>query len=51
MVSEEALKIAVKRRDVKGKGEKERHTHMNAEFQRTARRDLKKPPSVINGKR
>ena len=34
MVSEEALKIAVKRRDVKGKGEKERHTQLNAEFQR-----------------
>ena len=38
---EEALKIAVKRRDVKSKGEKERYTHLNAEFQRIARRDNK----------
>ena len=37
--SEEALKIVEKRKDVKGKGEKERHTHLNAEFQRIARRD------------
>ena len=36
---EEALKIAEKRREVKGKGEKERYTHLNAEFQRIARRD------------
>ena len=40
-LSEEALKIAVKRRDVKSKGVKERHTHLNAEFQRIARRDKK----------
>ena len=40
-MSEEALQIAVKRREVKGKGEKERYTHMNAEFQRIARRDKK----------
>ena len=40
-MSEEALKIAEKRRDVKGKGEKERYTHLNAEFQRIARRDKK----------
>ena len=40
-LSEEVLQIAVKRRDVKGKGEKERHTHFNAEFQRIARRDKK----------
>ena len=39
--SEEALQITVKRREVKGKGEKERYTHLNAEFQRTARRDKK----------
>ena len=39
--SEEGLRIAVKRREVKGKGEKERYTHLNAEFQRTARRDKK----------
>ena len=37
-LSGEALEIAVKRRDVKGKGEKERNTHLNAEFQRTARK-------------
>ena len=40
-LSEEALHVAVKRREVKGKGEKERHAHLNAEFQRTARRDKK----------
>ena len=39
--SEEALQIAEKRREVKGKGEKERYTHFKAEFQRTARRDKK----------
>ena len=38
---EEALKIAEKRREAKGKGEKERYTHLNAEFQRIARRDKK----------
>ena len=38
-LSEEALQIAVKRRDVKSKREKERYTHLNAEFQRIARRD------------
>ena len=41
-MSEEALQIAVKRREVKSKGEKERYTHLNAEFQRIARRDNKK---------
>ena len=41
MVAEEALQTAEKRREVKGKGEKERHTHLNAEFQRIARRDKK----------
>ena len=40
-MSEEALKIAEKRREVKGKQEKERYTHLNAEFQRIARRDKK----------
>jgi len=40
-LSEEALQIAVKRRKAKSKGEKERHKHLNAEFQRTARRDKK----------
>ena len=38
-LSEEGLQIAVRRRKAKGKGEKERYTHLNAEFQRTARRD------------
>ena len=45
--SEEALQIAEKRREVKGKGEKERYIHLNAEFQRTARRE-RKLSSVIN---
>ena len=40
-LSEEALQIAVNRREAKGKEEKERYTHLNAEFQRTARRDKK----------
>ena len=40
-LSEGALQIAVKRREVKSKGEKERYTHLNAEFQRIARRDKK----------
>ena len=40
-LSEEALQIAVKRREVKSKGEKERCKHLNAEFQRIARRDKK----------
>ena len=40
-LSEEAWQIAVKRREVKSKGEKERYTHLNAEFQRIARRDKK----------
>ena len=40
-MSEEALQIAVKRREVKSKGEKERYSHLNAEFQRIARRDKK----------
>ena len=40
-LSEEALQIAVKRRDAKSKGEKERYKHLNAEFQRIARRDKK----------
>ena len=40
-LSEEALQIAVKRREVKSKGEKERYKHLNAEFQRKARRDKK----------
>ena len=40
-LSEEALQIAKKRRREKGKGKKERYTHLNVEFQRTARRDKK----------
>ena len=40
-LSEEALQIAVKRREAKGKGETERYTHLNAEFQRIAKRDKK----------
>ena len=39
--SEEALQIAVKRREAKGKGDKERHTHLNAEFQRVGQREKK----------
>ena len=40
-MSEEALQKAVKRREAKGKGERERYSHLNAEFQRIARRDKK----------
>ena len=47
--SEEDLQIAEKRREAKSKGEKERYTHLNAEFQRIARRD-RKPSSPINVK-
>ena len=47
-LSEKALQIAVKKRDVKSKGEKERYSHLNAEFRRIARR---KPSSVINAKK
>ena len=43
-LSEEALQIAEKRREAKGKGEKERYTQMNAEFQRIARRDKESLP-------
>ena len=46
----EALQIAVKRREEKSKREQERYKHLNAEFQRIARRD-KKPSSVINAKK
>ena len=49
-LSEAALLIAVKRIEVKSKGEKERYTHLKAEFQRIARRD-KKPSSVISAKK
>ena len=40
-MSEEALQIAMKRREMKGKGEKERHTHLNGELQKIAKRDKK----------
>ena len=46
---DEALQMAEKRREAKGKGEKERYTHLNAEFQRIARRD-QKDSSVSNAK-
>ena len=49
-LSEEALQIAVKRREVKSKGEKERYKHLNAELQRISRRD-KKASSAINAKK
>ena len=49
-LSEEALQIVEKRREAKGKGEKERYSHLNAEFQRIARR-VKKASSVINAKK
>ena len=49
-LSEEALQITVKRREAKGEEEKERYTHLNAEFQRIARRD-KKASSAINAKK
>ena len=48
-LSEEALQIAEKRREAKGKGEKERYIHFNAEFQRTARNN--KPSSVNSAKK
>ena len=48
-LSEEALQIAVKRREVTRTGEKERYTHLNAEFQRIA--EIRKPSSVINEKK
>ena len=47
---EEALPIAEKRREVKSKGEKERYTHLNAEFQRI-QGEIGKPSSVINAKK
>ena len=49
-LSEEALQIAVKRREAKSQGEKERYTHLNAEFQRIERRD-KKAFLAINAKK
>ena len=49
-LSEEVLQIAEKRRDMKGKGEKERYTHLNTEFQKIARKD-KKVFQVNNSKK
>ena len=49
-LSEEALQIAEKRKDAKGEGEKERYTHFNAEFQRTAR-EIRNTSSVISAKK
>ena len=49
-VSKEALQIAVKRREVKSKGEKERYSHVNAEFQEK-QGEIRKPSSVINAKK
>ena len=48
-LSEEALQIAVKRREVKSKGKKERYSHLNAEFQRRAE-EIRKPSSEISEK-
>ena len=50
MMSEETLQSAMKRKELKGKGKKERYTHLRAEFQRIARR-IRKPSSVINAKK
>ena len=49
-LSEEALQLAEKRKDLKGKGEKERYTHLNAEFETIARRDTK-ASSVISARK
>ena len=49
-LSEEALQTAEKRREAKGKGEKERYTHLNAQFQRIAG-EIRKPSSVISAKK
>ena len=49
-LSEEALQVAVKRRELKGKGEKKRYTRLNAEFQRK-QGEIRKPSSAINAKK
>ena len=51
MVSEEALQIAVDRREAKGKGEKKRYTHLTAEFQREWQGEIRKTSSAINAKK
>ena len=48
-LSQEALQVAEKRREVKGKGEKERYIHLNAEFQRIG--EIRRPSSVMNEKK
>ena len=48
-MAEEALQIALKRREVKSKGERKRYTHLNAEFQRIG--EIRKPSSVISAKK
>ena len=50
-LSEEDLQIAEERRETKGKKEKEIYTYLNAEFQRIARREIRKPSSGINAKK
>ena len=50
-LSEEALQIAMKRREVKGKGEKERYTHLNAEIIEEYQGEIRKTSSVINAKK
>ena len=50
-LSEEALQIAVKRREAKGKEEKERYSHLNAEFQGIVKGEIRKPSSVISAKK
>ena len=49
-LSEESLQIAEKRREAKGSGEKDRYTHLNAEFQRIAR-EIRKPSSMIGAEK
>ena len=51
MLSEEALQIAEKRREAKGKGEKERYTHLNAEIIEEYQGEIRKTSSVINAKK
>ena len=48
-MAEKALQIVVKRKEAKGKGEKERYTHLNTDFQRIA--EIRKTSSVINAKK
>ena len=50
-LSEEALQIAVERREAKSKGEKERYTHLNVEVQKNSKGKIRKPSSVINARK